>query len=181
MSSVSAAAGVLCLGLLLGGCGGGDAPSIESMGSGPANERPLWLPRPGPLLPVDLDGRPPTYAMTEDRMIGDRRVFAAGWQDPTPFCETGLGPAEPYFVRFYGRHDDGIYLEGDTREGLYDPPVLWVPETVRLGMRWSHPPRWHFEVIDRIESSPVSWRILVTDALRRTTNDSNTKVIIGLP
>jgi hypothetical protein len=181
MSSLSSAAGMLGLAVLLGACGGADGPSVQSLGSGPANERPLWVPRPGPVLPVDLDDRPPSYAMTEDRMIGDRRVFAAGWQNPTPFFETGLGPAEPYFVRFYGRHADGIYLEGDTRDGLYDVPVLWVPNTVRVGMRWSHPPRWKFEVVGRSESSPVSWRIQVTDARRRVTNSSNTEILVGLP
>lgn len=184
MLSVAAYARLLCLigvCVALAACGDHDAPAVQSYGSGPANEAPLWVPRPGPDLPVDLDDRPPPYAMTEDRMIGDRRVFAAGWQNPTPFFETGLGPAEPYFVRFYGRHDDGIYLEGDTREGLYDPPVLWIPKTVRVGMRWAHPPRWKFEVVSRSESSPVRWRIEVTDAGRRTTNSSNTQILIGLP
>jgi hypothetical protein len=181
MSCVSAAARVLGLAFVLGACGNSGAPSIQSLGSGPANEAPLWVPRPGADLPLDVGDRPPSFAMTEDRMIGDRRVFAAGWQNPTPFFETGLGPAEPYFTRFYGRHADGIYLEGDTRDGLYEEPVLWVPNAVRVGMRWSHPPRWQFEVTDRIETSPVTWRVRVTDARRRTTNDSNTQVIIGLP
>lgn len=182
MRSVSALVGVAWLVAGLAGCGGDGAPSFQSMGSGPANEAPLWVPRPGPMLPGGLGGdRGPQYAMSEDRMIGDRRVFASGWQNPTPFFETGLGPAEPYFTRFYGRHDDGIYLEGDTREGLYEEPVLWVPNTVRVGMRWSHPPRWKFEVIGRSESSPVGWRIVVTDARRRTTDSSNSQILVGFP
>ncbi len=167
---------------LLPACGDDAGPTIESRGEGPANERPLWVPRPGPIGPVQVgDSLRPSYTMSEDRLVGGRRVFAAGWQQATEFFESGLGPAEPYFVRFYGRHEDGIYLEGDTRAGLYDEPVLFVPSTVRVGMRWSHPPRWTFEVVGRGEGSPVTWRIRVIDAERRTTNPENTLVLKGEP
>ncbi|MCC6620409.1 MAG: hypothetical protein IT385_04095 [Deltaproteobacteria bacterium] len=163
---------------IAGGCGDDAAgPSIESLGEGPANERPLWVPRAGPLGPSSASGA--GYAMSADRLIDGRRVFLAGWQRGT--FEPGYGPAEPYFARLYGRHEDGIYLEGDTRAGLYREPVLFVPSTVRVGMRWSHPPRWKFEVVDRDEGEPRTWVIEVTDAERLTTNRENTKVLFGVP
>jgi hypothetical protein len=165
--------------LLFVACGGEEPGRlvIDSPGEGPSNTAPLWVPRPGPLGPSWVHELP-SFAMSEDRWVGGRRVFVAGQQNRLTF-DSRISRAEPYAARFYGRHEDGIYLEGDSREGLYDPPILWVPKTVKVGMRWSHAPRWSFEVISREEGPPARWTIAVTDRERRFTNQTNTGTIRG--
>ena len=85
-------------------------------------------------------------------------------------------------MRFYARKDDSIWLEGDTRAGLYDDPVLFVPAAVRVGMVWTHGARWRFEVIGHNPAAdPPVWVIQVQDKERTTTNQENTEVLFGIP
>lgn len=160
--------------IALSGCGADTPIGADRAGAGPTNDLPLWVPTPGTCEGgANGGGSRGHWASTEERLIDGRRVFLAGNPGPTEFFESSYGPAEPYFIRMYSRLPGGVYQIGDTRFGMYDEPVLVVPDKVRVGMRWYGAPfgtrRYTFEVSERSEvasSAGVVWYLEVTDDLR---------------
>ena len=156
---------------------GDDAPGgSDRAGAGPTNELPLWVPVPG-VVPTSNGLH--QWSISEDRVIAGQRMFLAGYPGPDGLPEGGFGPAEPYFIRTYVRGQGGIYQAGDTRFGMYDEPVLVVPDKVRVGMRWYGAPfgkrRFTFEVVERSEvasTEGIVWYIEITDDDRITRGSS---------
>lgn len=142
-------------------CGGGAPPGAKyrftSEGEGPTNAAPLNPLRVGSVLGegVDttiIDGVIETPSGRELRMT---RVFSN-------------------LVTRVTQAPDGLFFTGSTADGTAPTPLLVVPATVRVGMKWevfseAEAPLYRYEVVERTEVADswfgpsVAWRIDQTD------------------
>lgn len=114
---------LLVLSLL--GCGDGvRAPktTILSEGTGAANEEPLLALMPGTVLSTeDSELRHPySWALEAPTERGGAMLYRMVFPDGTFYLE---------------QQDDGVYLHG-SHGGLFDRPTLFLPDSVRVGMKW---------------------------------------------
>lgn len=147
-----------------GGGGGGPGPEegeleILDEGTGDANVEPLFPLRSGTLssyrrgtvrAPVELpDGRIAHRYLNEARQL------------------SMTGPLDAASENWLAEGDEGVWFLGSTNGGMLDTPILLVPATVRVGMRWrtgSASTSREYEVLRRDElinelGSTVLWTI----------------------
>lgn len=160
------------------GCSGEDAPegaeftpqgvpdvTFLGEGEGQENAEPLWTLRPGHRLtgewstnfsPLGEDGY--------DTFVGGPVEFQGG-----SFLTIGHAawegfylrshPSEPAYWNFVRQDAEGaIWLHGKPRAGLFERPLLWLPGTVRVGMKW--------------ESSAGGVRVLAGEVISREVKET---------
>lgn len=143
---------VLC-GLLLVACVasacGDDEGNAEfaSKGSGEVNGSPLW--------PLTAGSR----WTNEPSQVGDLFVYAV---EPGT-AEGRVRLVSQDVVADLRLRDDGVYYGGSSATGWLDEPVLFLPDEVREGMRWSDG-GFEFEVLERIavqadQRVEVTWAV----------------------
>ncbi|RLB49850.1 MAG: hypothetical protein DRJ42_20155 [Deltaproteobacteria bacterium] len=140
---------------LLAACGGdgnnGEGPSggrfiVQDGGSGPENTDALLPLHSGSVFgPRNAVVRAPVEIVpgrVAHRYIAQPKTLGTS---PTAAAQAEL---------WYERGGDGIWFAGSAKDGLLDSPILLVPSTVRLGMRWqtgSQDTERTYEVIARDE------------------------------
>lgn len=156
--------------LLLASCGGcrTQGAKIIDDGSGDPNDRTLWPLHEGYTQSLVLVSDPITrHSLRAERERHGEAVL--------PFARPGKTggsvarrPNEPATMTFLSRGVDGILDHGHLRQ-TYDPELL-VPDTARVGMRWtSRDGQREFEFIDRTVRPTIFgvlpvWTLRIFDA-----------------
>ena len=157
---------IIAIALMLASCGGcrTEGAKIIDEGSGDANEQTLWPLREGytqALIYIGSVGARHTLRAKRERFGEEVYPFAR----PGKIGGTaGQRPNEPATMTFLSKGVDGILDHGHLRQ-TYKPELL-VPDTVRVGMKWtSRDGEREFEVIDRVVR-PTSFGVLPVWTIR---------------
>ncbi len=142
---------VLVVALLVSGCGGGGTgdggtePGGDDPGEGPTNEESLMPLEPGTRFVIQKGETRSHVVVTSGEAPDSRREE---WSDGS--------------VVEWVKTSQGWALAGDNN-GKIDPPLLMVPDQVRVGMAWSSGP-FQFKVLSRsLQRTPwgerMTWAI----------------------